>query len=64
MTKVWTVRITTESFDNYVEVYAYRPTRKEVIKKLWEDEGKCEKLQWYMDTTSVAIDQTEVIGKP
>lgn len=60
-TTVWTVHVRTESSDHYVWVYAKKPTRTQVIKRLWEDEGRCETLKWYIDTTSVNIEQTEVI---
>jgi hypothetical protein len=50
----------TESSDRYVWVYAKEPTRDEVIERVYELE-MCEDLDWYMDTTSVAIYETEVI---
>lgn len=61
MNKVWTVHVVTESADHYIWVYAYEPTREDVVTKVWMLEGECEELDWYMDTTSVYIDKTVVI---
>ena len=59
--KVFTAHVTTESCDHYIWVYAKNPTRKQIIKRLYEEEGKCEKLSWYDNTTRVVIGETEVI---
>jgi hypothetical protein len=58
--KVFTARVVTDSADTYVWVYRNKPTRKEVIKRLWHFE-RAEELDWYMDTTSVYIDETDLI---
>ena len=57
---VHTAHVRTESADHYVWVYASRPTAEQVIKRLWDMEQAAD-LDWYMDTTSVTIETTEVI---
>jgi hypothetical protein len=60
---VYIVHIETESSDHYYEAYSYKPEQEDIIKRLWEDEGKCEDLSWYLDTTSVTIKKLEVINE-
>lgn len=59
---VWVAHVVTESSDHYTWVYAYEPTREEVIKRLYESE-LAEELEWYEQTTSVRITSQEVISK-
>jgi len=58
--KVFVANVMTESCDHYTFVFAKEPTREAVIKKVWEDEGECESLEFYMDTTSVRISKVTV----
>ncbi len=58
MKEVYAVLITTESGDDYLEVYDHMPRREDIVLKLWEDEGRQETLDWYLDTTQVRIDRT------
>jgi hypothetical protein len=57
---VYTAHIVTESADHYVWVYAYEPTREQVIERLQHYE-RAGDLDWYEATTHVHIEQTEVI---
>jgi hypothetical protein len=58
---VFVAHIVTESSDHYTYVFANRPTRDSVIKRVWESEGKIETLGWYRNTTSVDILEEEVL---
>jgi hypothetical protein len=58
--KVWAVLIKTDSCDEYNYVYDYKPTRAEVIERVWQDEGEIESLDWYLETTNVSISETEI----
>ena len=60
--KVYITRALTESAGTHVWVYAYEPTRDEVIERVRKVEGECESFEWYLDTTCVYIDVREVIG--
>ncbi len=59
---VYTARVMTDSGDTYVWVYKDKPTREQVIQKLfeWEGGGEAADLDWYEATTSVFIEQTEL----
>lgn len=58
--KVWIAHITTESADHYYEVYKKKPNREKVIKTIWEYEGKPEDLEFFLETTSVHIEECEI----
>jgi len=60
--KVHTVRVVTDSFDTYVWVYDYKPSRREILTRLYEVDPGMD-LQWYEDTTSVYFDTTDVVIK-
>lgn len=51
----------TESGDQYTWVFDHAPTRDRIIKIIWEWEGKNSPLKWYRDTTSVKIEEHDVI---
>lgn len=58
---VFTAHVTTESADHYIFVYKTLPKRKDVIKRVWDEESSGSSLKWYMDTTRVVIDETEIL---
>lgn len=49
----------TESCDTYVFAYRHWPSHEEVCMRVYELE-KAEDLDWYIDTTSVHVYQTEI----
>ncbi len=55
MDTVFVALVKTESCDTYTWLFRTEPTRADVIKKLWEEEGEIEDLEWYENTTSVRI---------
>lgn len=59
MKSVYVAHVVTESADHYTWVYAYEPTRKEVIERLYKYE-KAEELDWYEQTTSVRISLEDI----
>ncbi len=59
---VYTAIVKTDSSDTYVWVYAYEPTREEIIQRLYDMEG-AESLEWYDDTTGIHINQTNLTEK-
>lgn len=61
--KVFTAVANTESGDTYVFVYRNKPTDCDVSKMIFEIEGSDEELglDWYLDTTNISIEETEVI---
>jgi hypothetical protein len=58
--KIWIAQVSTESGDRYSWPYKEEPSRTEVIKRLWLEEGQCEGVDWYDETTSVRIMQEEL----
>lgn len=68
MMKVYVVNVKTESCDTYIWVYSYEPTDEEVIKRLMDIEGfdyddPENGYQWFVDTTSVYIGETDTIDR-
>jgi hypothetical protein len=61
--EVYLVHIHTGSGDDYYSVYGYLPKTKDIIKGLWEDEGKCDDLENYMADTIVNIEKRTVVEK-
>ena len=59
--KVFVANVTTYSIDRYTFVYAKKPTRKKVVRQVWDEEGRAAALKWYDDTTRVVITEEEVI---
>lgn len=57
---VYTAHVVTESADHYIWVYGKEPTRDQVIQRL-HDMERAESLEWYQETTTVAIQPTEVL---
>lgn len=56
---IWIVHAVIDSCDHYYFAYYTQPTKEAVIKRIWEAE-MAEDLDWYMDTTSVYIFETEI----
>ncbi len=46
-------RVKTEACDVYYYDSKKKLSREEIAKKVWEDEGKCEELLFYIDTISL-----------
>lgn len=64
--KVYTTRVVTEARDTYVWVYMNEPTIDSVIKRLMDIEGfelddPYNGYDWFVDTTSIYIDETSII---
>lgn len=57
----WTAEIITDCGDNYLWVFDYEPTMREVIERLHEYEGETESLDWYLGSTWVSIKKTIII---
>ena len=58
--KVYTAHVRTESSDHYIWVYKNKPSREDVINQLFNWEGAAD-LEWYENTTSVTIEEQELI---
>lgn len=58
--KVFTARVVTDSLDTYVFVYKNKPASKDVVYKVYELE-RAEEYDWYLETTAVYIEETELI---
>lgn len=59
--KVFVAIITTDSFDTYAWVYHKEPSRKEIIERLVKYEGGCADFEFYDESTSIKIDETEIL---
>jgi len=60
--KVFTAHVRTEASDHYVWVYSTKPTHEQVVERLMEFEGAGEEDRgFYIDTTSVKIEEQEVV---
>lgn len=58
--KVYTARAVTDSADTYIFVFKTRPTSIQIIEKVRDLELAAD-LDWYKDTTSVYIEETELL---
>ena len=58
--KVFTARAVTDSADTYIFVFKTRPTSIQIIEKVRDLELAAD-LDWYKDTTSVYIEETELL---
>jgi len=58
--KVFVAVITTDSLDTYAWVYQKKPTRKQIIERLVDYEGG-EDYGFYNETTSIKIEETEIL---
>ncbi len=57
---IYVANVRTDSGDEYSYLYSSAPTRAQVIKQVWKDEGEIEDLDWYMGSTRVDILPEEV----
>ena len=58
--KIYTARAVTDSADTYVFVFKSKPTSSQIIEKIHDLELAAD-LDWYKDTTSVYIEETELL---
>lgn len=54
MTKIYIAHVVTESADNYIWLYTYKPSIQELIERVCNEEGG-EDMEWYRKTTSFRI---------
>ena len=59
--KVFVAIITTDSLDTYAWVYHKEPTHKQIIDRLVEYEGFCADYDFYNDSTSIKIEEEEIL---
>lgn len=55
MKELYIAHAQTEAGDSYYYLFNYKPTREEVQTLVWEEEGKTEDLEYYLELTSVEI---------
>jgi hypothetical protein len=60
MKKVWIAHATTVNGDHNLYAFTKEPSFKQIAKKVWEDEGKCESLKFYLTYLSCDIKEVEV----
>jgi hypothetical protein len=58
--RVWFATVTTEASDRYYYAFRSKPDKKKLIRRVWEQEGRVESLQFYLDTTGVRVVEVEV----
>lgn len=59
MSKGFAALVTTDSCDHYTWFYDEKPTRADIIKRLFEFERAAD-LDWYEETTTVEIKEHTV----
>lgn len=58
MKTVWVANAFTESCEHYTFVFDYEPTEEQIKKEIWNFESGAEdEFDFYLDTTSVYIDE-------
>ena len=60
MKKVFIAHVHTNGGDNYYYAFIKRPSRSDIVKIIWEYEGKCGELSFYEETLSITIKQCEI----
>lgn len=58
--KIWVADVITEASDHYYFAFQKKPRRENLIKMVWELEGKGEDLDFYLNTTSVRLQEVEL----
>ena len=58
--RVFVAIITTDSLDTYAWVYYKKPSRKKIIERLVDYEVGSD-FDFYNETTSIKIDETEIL---
>jgi hypothetical protein len=61
--KVFIANAITDSGDQYNFTFSSEPTKEFIVNEVRELEGEIEDLEWYMETTRVAIFETEIEDK-
>ena len=61
--KVFIANAITDSGDHYNFTFSSEPTKEFIVNEVRELEGEIEDLEWYMETTRVAIFETEIEDK-
>jgi hypothetical protein len=55
----WDAKIKTASGDLYALHFHSEPSKFEIVKSIWEFEGRIKNLEWYEQTLSVSIKRCE-----
>jgi len=60
MNKVWVCVALLESGEKYIYVYDFKPTKDQIWRRVWEDEGQYADLEFYEGTCNFLLQQCEV----
>lgn len=59
--ELFCVSVKTEAGDEYLFISESNKKTKDMAKIIWEAEGKCESLEFYLSTLRVKVEKCQVI---